>query len=434
MRHLLICTEFPPAAGGGIGTYADTLTRLLSRRGELVHVIAPGSGRRHRTERREDGVVVHRIPWTPQFRAARDLLGLSFRPKPFLWRAALLAERIVEEEQIDVVEAQEYQAPLYWYQVRRALGVGPERKPPCLVHLHSPTLLIARHNGWRAVESVRGTVRLERFTVRAADAVVAPSRELAEWARAHYRLRAPVQVIPYPLEAATPIERTRDTWAAGTVCYVGRLDARKGVFEWIDAAVRAAEEHPRQRFELVGADNRWAGGPSARQELLRRIPDALQDRFYFAGLQPRAALGDFLARARIAVVPSRWDNAPYSCLEAMRSGLPALGTRTGGIAEVVQPGRSGWLAEPANADDLHARLDEALRTPPAVLSAMGRRAAEDVARACDPERVVDQQLELRGSLRYLALESRIEPPLLRASLRRGASQRGPGTRAALGAQ
>src|SRR5262245_7167620 len=119
MRHLLICPEFPPVAGGGIGTYADTTARLLARRGERVHVIGLGTGVRPRTESHEDGrLIVHRIPWSPQFRGARDLLGLPFRPKPFGWQAALLAERIVQEEQIDVIEAQEYQAPLYWFQVR----------------------------------------------------------------------------------------------------------------------------------------------------------------------------------------------------------------------------------------------------------------------------------------------------------------------------
>jgi glycosyltransferase involved in cell wall biosynthesis len=430
MRHLLICPEFPPAAGGGIGTYAETLARLLAARGEQVHVIASGGGKR-RSERREDGrLVIHRIPWTPQFRAARELLGLPFRPKPFVWEAALLAERIVEDEEIDVLEAQEYQAPLYGFQVRRALGLGPARRPPCIVHLHSPTLLIARHIGWPIQETVRGWVRLERFTVRAADAVIAPSRELARWAEAHYRLTAPVSVVPYPLEPAAPLARSPDVWAKGTVCYVGRLDARKGVFEWIDAAIRTAEELPSQRFELVGPDNRSPDGGSVRRELLGRVPPNLRARFRFVAELPKESLSEVFGRARIAVVPSRWDNYPYACLEAMRSGVPVLGTRTGGIPEMVVPGRNGWLAQSGSADDLRRHLGQALRTDPAELAAMGGRAHQDALRLGDPDRICVEHLALRRSVRWLGRESLRRPPLLPPGVRRRADPVALGSRGA----
>jgi glycosyltransferase involved in cell wall biosynthesis len=410
MRHLLICPEFPPAPGGGIGTYAATLARLLAERGEIVHVIALATSSTPALEfRHDDRLVIHRIRWSPQFRAPRDLLGLPFRPKPFVWEAGLLAESLVQAEQIDVVEAQEYQAPLYWFQVRRAMGLGPARKPPCVVHLHSPTELLARYNGWRPRESVSGTVRLERYTVRAADAVMAPSRALASWASSRYQ--RDVAVVPYPAAGTAPLARSRETWRSGTVCYVGRLEARKGIFEWTDAAVRAAQEFPEQRFEMVGADTSSDATRSVRRELEKRIPPEVRPRFRFAGAQPRGSLEPFLAAARVAVVPSRWDNYPYVCVEAMLSGLPVLGTRSAGISEMVRDGESGWLADSATPDELHARLRQALSTPPAALAAMGANASADIARVAGADQVVRQHLELRRSLSYRGLEASEAPPL-----------------------
>lgn len=40
MKHLIICREYSPAPGGGIGTYVAMISRPLAERGETVHIIA----------------------------------------------------------------------------------------------------------------------------------------------------------------------------------------------------------------------------------------------------------------------------------------------------------------------------------------------------------------------------------------------------------
>jgi len=40
MKHLILCREYPPAPGGGIGAYVWHISRLLAESGESVHVIA----------------------------------------------------------------------------------------------------------------------------------------------------------------------------------------------------------------------------------------------------------------------------------------------------------------------------------------------------------------------------------------------------------
>jgi glycosyltransferase involved in cell wall biosynthesis len=106
----------------------------------------------------------------------------------------------------------------------------------------------------------------------------------------------------------------------------------------------------------------------------------------------------------------------------MLCGLPVLGTRTGGIPEMVRHGESGWLADSAAPAELHARLREALSTPPAALAAMGANAAADIARVAAPDQVVRRQLELRRTASYLGLEA-AEPPPLPLPSRRSAPTR-----------
>jgi len=165
MRHLIICTEYPPApiAAGGIGTYVQNIARLLVEAGETVHVITvlwPGAPL-VREEFCEGRLVIHRVSvdgildveWNRgrESIANDELQALSrsdFPEARFAWQAALLAESLIEKENIDLIEAQEFQAPLYYFQMRRALGLGPKKQPPCVVHLHSPTELIYRFNDW----------------------------------------------------------------------------------------------------------------------------------------------------------------------------------------------------------------------------------------------------------------------------------------------
>src|SRR5262245_61139267 len=158
MKHLLICREYPPAPSGGIGTYAANIARLLAEGGEVVHVISQQWERAHREveEQRQGRLIIHRVPfqdWASVLRnqhhpamkgqIERTLFSSAFPAQCFSWQASLLAERIVEDESIDVIEAQDYEAPLYYLQLRRALGIGPKKQPPCFVHLHSPTELVA---------------------------------------------------------------------------------------------------------------------------------------------------------------------------------------------------------------------------------------------------------------------------------------------------
>lgn len=428
MRHLIICREYPPAPSGGIGTYVAHIAPLLAEAGETVHVIGQlWHGANQEVEESHGGrLIVHRLPYQdwdsegPRFAPWDTTLSALYRsdfpPRCFAWQAGLLAERLVESEGIDLIEAQEYEAPLWFFQLRRALGLGPRRQPPCLVHLHSPTEPIAVHNEWDLTRpDVKVAVRLEEETIRAADALLCPSRFLARQAEERYGL-APdsVRVIHLPLGGGQPVERPPEVWERGSVCYVGRLERRKGVLEWIDAAVAVVRENPAQdpdlRFDFVGPNVLGLGWISGEDLVEQRIPPEVRERFVFHGSQPRAELPRFLREARIAVVPSRWENFPNTCVEAMVSGLPVLATRQGGMAELIGDDDSGWLAEEATPEALAAALRRALATPPERLAEMGHCAAATVNVDCDNRSVLEQHLAFRAEAARRGPSRSLVPP------------------------
>ncbi|HJX27560.1 MAG TPA: glycosyltransferase family 4 protein [Thermoanaerobaculia bacterium] len=424
MKHLIICREYPPAPSGGIGTYAAHIAPLLAEAGETVHVIGQlwRDANREIEESHGGRLIVHRLPYQdwdadrPRFAPWDVTLSALFRsdfpPRAFAWQAGRLAERLVESEGIDLIEAQEYEAPLWFFQLRRALGMGPRRQPPCLVHLHSPTEPIAVHNEWDLTRpDVAAAVRLEEETIRAADALLCPSRFLARQAEERYGLDPEnVRVIPLPLGGGRPLERPPEVWERGAICYVGRLERRKGVLEWIDAATAVAREDSTVRFEFVGPNVLGLAWISGEDLVEQRIAPEVRDRFAFHGSQPRTELPRFLGAARIAVVPSRWENFPNTCVEAMASGLPVLATRQGGMAEMIEDGVSGWLADDATPETLAGALRRALATPPERLREMGRNAAAAVARICDNRTILERHLALRAEAAARGASRSLVPP------------------------
>jgi len=412
-RQLFISREFPPASypAGGIGTYCAQIVRLLAAAGQTVHVIGERwSGAPLARQELESGrLIVHRVRQDEPLaapggglvagstqRLLRLLGGAPPRAQRFAWQAALLAERIVEAERIDIIEAQEWEAPLYYFLLRRALGLGPVRQPPCVIHLHSPTEFIYRHNEWVHDRRDRvPLVRFEEYCIRAADALLCPSRYLAQQIAAHYRVPVDdIGVIPYPAGDFPFVERDPASWSSGRIVYVGRLEARKGLIEFIDAAVDVARTDALARFDFVGEDGAYRDGLTVRQYMERRIPRSLRRRFAFHHVQPRDRLPAFLGRARAAVVPSRWDNLPNTCLEAMRSGLPVIASPQGGMAEIVEDGVTGWIAPSQSADGLAIALRRALATAPADCRAMGRAAAAAIRSRFDNATLVRLRLEM----------------------------------------
>jgi len=410
MTHLFVSRHYPPAPGGGIGTYLGHIVQLLVERGETVHVI----GRQHgpATDAVEElhgrRLVIHRLPtlrrgWTRTYRRNLDSLGdelhhIGSGALHFAWEASHYAERLIERESVDVIEVQDYQAPLYFFQLRRALGLGPQHLPPIIVHLHSPTEMIVEEEDVDVSRSELSRMRrLERFAVATADTLLAPSKYQAQQIAANFAFGSQIEVIPLPIGAMSRLERSRDVWKDGSICFVGRLEPRKGVSEWITAAIEVAKDHPHARFEFIGRDDRpTVLGITAREAALREIPEEMHSRFRFFGNQPQEHLYQLLGRARAVVVPSRWESFSYVCAEALASGVPVLATPVGAMPDMITHGETGWLAQECTPAELARLLREILTTSPQQLAEMGGRAATSIKAFCVPERILEKHLDLRN--------------------------------------
>jgi glycosyltransferase involved in cell wall biosynthesis len=203
---------------------------------------------------------------------------------------------------------------------------------------------------------VHGYLRIESALTRLGH-VVAPSQAMADFMVSHGFPERLVHVIPYGMELGeNGVHAEHDGLVAGVAA---NLEYWKGI-DVLLAAARLAQSPVRLEIYGVGSE----------QAELERLADGLDAHF-------NGFVQDPLAGLDVLVQPSRADNLPLAILEAMAAGLPVIGTRVGGIPELVIDGETGLLVAPDQPDELAAALDS-LAADPERRAELGRRGRERV--------------------------------------------------------
>jgi len=241
--------------------------------------------------------------------------------------------------------------------------LAPGGAPP-VVHAHlSEGGSFLREGGLAAVAGLRGArvvvslhgadfatfaarrARLVRAVLGRADVVVALGPAGAGAVAPLLRPRTRLAVVP------NPVSLPRHPGPAGerpeTVVFAGEVGRRKGADVLLAAwpLVRAAR--PAARLVLAGPPGDVAPPPLPGVQAL--------------GPRPRAAVGDLLAGARTAVLPSRAEVLPVFLLEAMAAARPVVATPVGEVAALVDG--AGALVPPGDPAALAAALVDVLADP-----------------------------------------------------------------------
>lgn len=334
MRILHVGKFYAPHKGG-----METALRLMAEGsialGHEVRVVVAGHRRREAREdlpEQEGGLVRlgslgvwNSQPVTPRLAAELEHQLLSFRP------------------QIVTLHTPNPLASLAWLRVRRvAAQVGA-------------TLTIWHHSDIvRQKVSRRLVAPFVRRALEQARGVAVSSEYLRESSRELAGCRDRVRVIPFGIDP-TPFTQATPS-GDGPFLFVGRLVAYKGLDILFDALNRL----PDARLDIAGE------GP-LRDRLARRLRDeGLAHRVRLLGEVSDQQLAGALASSRALVLPSRDHSETFGLilLEAMAAGLPLIASDLPtGVRDLVQPGQTGWLAEPGDVDDLTAALRACLADP-----------------------------------------------------------------------
>lgn len=283
----------------------------------------------------------------------------------------LVAEDIKQSGGVDVIHANYWLSGLVGHRLKHQLDL------PLVTTFH--TLARVKSLGGDTESVVRERAELE--IIGCADAIcVSCPEELSQFRTLYGESPGVVAVASPGVSTAffSPGDRQGARRALGwgnkpLMLFVGRIQPLKGV----DVAVKALARLENKQTELMivgGASGSFGTSESAHvRKLICELN--LTGRVHFVEPQPHHLLSTYYRAADVVLVPSRSESFGLVALEAAACGIPVVASAVGGLLNLVEHQRSGFLVNERNPIEFARYVDQLLADPMIGLT-MGNRAAE----------------------------------------------------------
>ena len=347
---------------GGSGVVATELGIELAALGHQVHFITYSQP--FRLTGREKGIFYHEVPVSnyPLFEYPPYDLALATR-----------MSEVAEYYELDLLHVH-YAIPhsvsaLLARQMLAARG----RKLPFVTTLHGTDITL--------VGLDRSYLPITRFAIEESDGVTSISQYLKDKTLAEFQIKNPIAVIPnfVNCDVYKPLddrEAARAKYAAAgekILIHLSNFRPVKRVTDVVKVFAKIVESRP-ARLLLVGD-----GPDRSSAEWLAHNLD-IQDRVAFLGKQE--SVNELLPVADLMLMPSELESFGLAALEAMACRVPTIGTRVGGVPELIDDGVTGRLFPVGDTDAMAGAAVELL-SDAEKLDEMGRAGrASAQARYC----------------------------------------------------
>lgn len=254
---------------------------------------------------------------------------------------------------------------------------------PVLLHLHSGGFPAFYHDESSALQK-----RVIRFVLDRADQLIVLSKiwqEILPSISSNPNITVIQNFLESPMRGHVGTARSK-----ALILFLGLLNRDKGFYDLLKAIAFLCKEFP--GLMLV------CGGEDRENEAAERIRQLqLESHVNLVGWISGQVKEAWLSQASFFVLPSYVEGVPMGILEAMAWGLPVVSTRVGGIPDVIEHGREGFLLEPGDLAGLQDAMRQLLRND-VKRERMGCAARDKVNRQFSAKAVVPKVNQLYEKL------------------------------------
>jgi glycosyltransferase involved in cell wall biosynthesis len=392
MRIAFLSTEFITERdfSGGLANYLLRICLSLMKLGHNPTVFVTSE---KASVFSYNGIQVRQIKYRPPL-PLKSVDCITFRKfTRFLWiigSARTIAKALNRENRkspFDIVQAASF----------RCTNLFVSRKIPTVVRISSFEPLLRE-----AYEKPRGIAQrmvecVELQAIKKADGVYAPSRLLAE--KIGSTLKQGIKV----LEPSFVIDSDNLDWSIyddklkkkSYLLFFGTIGVLKGCGTIAEILESLLSSEPDLYFVFVGKTTEYCGR-SMMEHIWEKAASNRQRVLHFSPLN-HEALYPIIKNSKAVLLPSRIDNIPNTCLEAMYFGQIVVGTKGTSFEELIDDGVSGFLCPPDDPQSLLTVTQKALSLSSLERETMSKNAKNRIV-SLSPEKIVPELIHFYKSV------------------------------------
>jgi glycosyltransferase involved in cell wall biosynthesis len=272
---------------------------------------------------------------------------------------------------------------------------------PNVLTIHGNMRLVARVNGARPFSFGWLAARLEAFTIPRTDGVICITKYTQE---AVTQDGVRTWLVPNAVDQTFfPIEPVPSS--PPVILCVGHITLRKNQNAFLRALDRLIASAP-LRLVCIGL----AGESDPYAQEFHKLA-AKRPWIEHVNWADRATLRERFRTATLLALPSLEDNCPMAVLEAMAAGLPVVAAQVGGVPDLIEDGKTGFLCDPLDEGSMAEAITRMLRDPNLARS-LAERGRRKALATYHPTVIARQHLQIyRELLRagYSAVARRARP-------------------------
>ena len=392
MHICFVCREYPPSLrGGGIASYIKEVAHGLHDAGHRVTVIAASDDTRLSSDEDDGGVRVIRLSGgdflIPQVEGMSLLKKFRMFYRFYAYRKRI-REMILSLGDVDVIEVPEYGAEGYFL---HDIGI------PVITRLHTPMLLDHYHFSLQKLSKAnwqyfwQGCKDLK--VMKEARYITSCSTSLKEWSLKFLGIQSDkIKVIYNPIlserwSSNSFLHSAAEKDGKKHILFVGTVCDWKGCGDLADACKLLADsgEIGDVQLDLVGKTGAYADELNAKY--------GKEKWFHLVGKLPREEVMKRYAQADVVCFPSWWENMPMVCIEAMLCRAVVIGSNSGGMSEIIEDGKSGFLMTPRDPMMLADKIKEVCMLPMEAKENVRKEAHERIMQNFDMKVIIPQMVD-----------------------------------------
>lgn len=358
---------------GGLASYLNKITTFLAQLGHDVLVIQVNSPETKQIEYKGLHVIFINSKFKKTFfeKLIWPFLSKTKRRKIKVENVYKKIHYIIQKENkkkaIDIIQYASY----------LAMGKYPEKDIPSCVRISSYAKLWQKYYNYENLQEIEDEV----IQFKNARFMYGPSIYIADYIKQDLKLEKDIQIIetpfvPYDGQEDLSLYNALESKIANKpyLLFFGSLGLLKGAQEIADSINHILSKYPDLYLVLVGKEMLIEG--KSPVQIIQEKSGKNSNRVIWYDCQPHATLFPLIRHAKAILLPSRVDNLPNTCIEAMGLRKIVIGSHGASFEQLIDDEKSGFLCQAGDSESIKIAVDKLMALSEIQMKDMEQKAYE----------------------------------------------------------